>query len=153
MPLRLLGKPFVGGLMMKLESPSPKQVRTLWQRMGHDPAALHATIHDVMLAAERVPAYGVAWRALLGRVLTMKGPAIDCALSDDELARVRAPLRIVWGANDPFGDVQLGERVARTANNAPFIVAGRGHLPWLDDALACARAIEPALAPVLRAAE
>lgn len=147
MPMRLLGKPVIGALMMKLEPPSPKQVRVLWQRMGHDPDALPAVIHDAMLAAERVPTYAPAWRALLGRVLTLRGPAPDVALADAELARLRMPVRYVWGERDTFGDPALAQRVARATNDAPLTVAGRGHLPWLDDAAACAHAITPALAP------
>jgi pimeloyl-ACP methyl ester carboxylesterase len=146
MPMRLLGKPGLGALMMKIEAPSPKQVQVLWRRMGHDPAALHPTVLEVMLAAERMPAYGPAWRGLLGAALTLKGPAPGVAFADDDLRRLPCPVAYVWGAHDPFGDATFGRTVADRTPGAGFHIAGAGHLPWLDDAPAVARGLTPALA-------
>ncbi len=152
LPMRLLGRPIIGKLMMMLEPPSAKQVKVLWQRMGHDPTSLDATIHDVMLAAERLPAYAPAWRALLARALTVSGPAKDVVFQDADLARLRCPVTFVWGKEDPFGGAEFGRSVAAKTPGSRFEVAGVGHLPWLDDPAGCARAILPALAPATRRA-
>ncbi len=141
-PMRLLGKPLLGALMMWLESPSPKQVRTLWRRMGHDPDALAPAILDATLTAQMLPAYGRAWRELLGVALDLKGAASDVAFADEDLARLACPVTYVWGKLDPFGDAKFGEEVAKKTPGARFSVAGVGHLPWLDDAKRVAEGVE-----------
>lgn len=148
LPMRLLGKPGLGRLMMALEPPSPKQVAVLWRRMGHDPEQLDPTILRAMLAAERVPGYGPAWRALMRRVLTLGGPRRDVALADAELARIRCPLQYLWGRGDPFGGPVLGRRVAGLTPGARLAEFGTGHLPWLDDPIGCASATATLLAPL-----
>ncbi len=141
-PMRLLGKPFIGALMMKLEPPSPAQVGVLWNRMGHDPKALHPTVLDVMLHAQRVPDYARAWRGLLASALTLRGPPRDVALPDADLKRLGCRVSYVWGQRDPFGDARFGLTVANRTPGAHFTAAGVGHLPWLDDAQAVARGVE-----------
>jgi pimeloyl-ACP methyl ester carboxylesterase len=138
--LRLLARPLIGRLMMALEPPSLKQVHVLWRRMGHDPALIDDSLHELFVALERLPSHAPAWRDLLARVIRGGGVAPDVVLSDEELAAVTAPTSIVWGARDPFGDVALGERIARTCN-ARFRTVASGHLPWLDQAAACAEAV------------
>lgn len=144
LPMRLLGRPGIGALMMALEPPSPKQVRVLWRRMGHDPEALHGTVLDAMLAAERVPSYARAWRDLMGSALTTWGPAPGVAFADDDLRRLPCPIAYVWGRDDPFGGADFGRTVAERTPGSRFTVAGVGHLPWLDDAAAVARGVHGA---------
>jgi pimeloyl-ACP methyl ester carboxylesterase len=140
LPMRLLGVPGVGRAMMALEPPSARQVRTLWRRMGTDPDRLDPTMLDAMLAAQRVPGYGRAWRGLLHRVCSAGGPRRDCTLTLEELAAVRCPSLVVWGRTDPFGDTAMGERIAASLR-APFVAVDGGHLPWLDGTDACAGAV------------
>lgn len=139
LPMRLLGRPVLGRLMMALEPPSPKQVRTLWRRMGTDPACLDETVLEAMLQAERCPAYAPAWRGLMARISTLTEARAECQLPASELAKVQCPTLVVWGKTDPFGDVALGERLAKAIPGAQFVVAGGGHLPWLDNTATCAR--------------
>jgi pimeloyl-ACP methyl ester carboxylesterase len=141
LPMRLLGRPQIGRLMMALEPPSPKQVRTLWSRMGVDPGRLDDTVLDAMLAAEKVPTYAPAWRALLGRTLTLSAVRPDCVLPAEALTKIRCPTLIVWGKTDPFGSVAMGEQIANAIAGARLVVANGGHLPWLDDGATCARAL------------
>ncbi len=141
LPLRLLGRAVIGPAMLRMEKPSPSQVRTLWKRMGHDASELDATIHDVMLAAQRVPTYARAWHELLARATTLSGPAADCVLHDRELASVGCPSCVVWGSADPFGDHAAARRIAEALPDATLALAGRGHLPWLDDPSGCAAAV------------
>jgi pimeloyl-ACP methyl ester carboxylesterase len=146
LPLRLLGRPMIGALMMKLEPPSPKQVRVLWGRMGHDPSKLDSSIHDAMLAVQQVPAYAGAWRALLGAALSLSGPADGVAFADADLGRLSCPVSWIWGTHDPFGDAELGRAAAQKTPRSRFSVVGVGHLPWLDAPADCARAVVEGLA-------
>ncbi len=142
LPLRLLGRPGLGRAMMALEGASPAQVDTLWRRMGHEPKALSPAMHALTLALERLPTYGPAWRGLLARITRLGGPKDDCVLRDDELARIAVPTAVVWGSHDPFGGTEMGQSIARTLRGS-FAIAGRGHLPWLDDPRGCAASVLP----------
>jgi pimeloyl-ACP methyl ester carboxylesterase len=44
----------------------------------------------------------------------------------------------LWGTNDPFGAVDAGRSAAAIMPSARLEVVGIGHLPWWDDAEACA---------------
>lgn len=152
LPMRLLGLPGIGALMMKLEPPSPKQVETLWGRMGHRASELSPEVHLLTEAMQHLPDYATAWRDLLGNMTSLGGPRPAVTFSNEELAEVSCPLTYVWGTNDPFGDVALGRAAAAQTAHAAFHVAGRGHLPWLDAPEACARHVGAILGAELSAA-
>ena len=63
----------------------------------------------------------------------------EVLLTDDELARVTAPVQFIWGLEDPNG----GEAVAR-AFAARFpdarleLLDKAGHAPWIDEPDRCA---------------
>lgn len=145
--LRLLAAPVIGALLMKLETPSPAQVRSFWKRFGHDPAGVPPALLDLTLAAERVPSYGPAWRELLTATIGVMGARPGLELSDAELRSLTIPIAFAWGARDPMIDLSVGRVLAAALPGSRFTVAGVGHAPWLDDAAAVARAIEPVLAP------
>src|SRR6185503_18653012 len=101
-------------------------------------------VHALMLALERLPAYGPAWRGLMGRILRLGGPVPDVVFADDDLARLSCPVQYLWGPRDPFGDAAFGRRVAERTPGCRFDEVGTGHLPWLDAPDACARRIDEA---------
>jgi pimeloyl-[acyl-carrier protein] methyl ester esterase len=146
LPLRLLAAPVIGPLLMKLEPPSESQVRALWKRFGHDASSLHPTVLDVTLAAERLPHYARAWSEVLRDTISLAGTRPGLELSNGDLQRLNVPIAFAWGASDPMVGASVGRRVAAALPGARFVVAGAGHAPWLDDAPAVARAIEPVLA-------
>ena len=50
------------------------------------------------------------------------------------LDRVVAPTFVLWGADDPFGGVEVGLRLVRELPKAHLeVLPDGGHLPWLDD--------------------
>ncbi|MBY5160927.1 alpha/beta fold hydrolase [Salsipaludibacter albus] len=56
----------------------------------------------------------------------------------DRLAAVRAPTRVVWGDEDPFGDEATARRLADALPDADLHVLERaGHAPWLDRLATC----------------
>ena len=52
-------------------------------------------------------------------------------LTAKQLARIMQPTLMFWGENDPFGPVEIGERMANVMPNAQLHVVGGGHAPWL----------------------
>lgn len=141
LPMRLLGRPWIGRALMAFEPPSPRQVHTTWRRMGHDPQTMEPLIHELLLATERMPGYSSAWRGLMARVFRFSGVVRDCALDADELERLRCPVGYAWGDRDPFGDLELARRTAAATAGATLVGVRGGHLPWLDDAPACAAVV------------
>lgn len=142
-PLRLLATPGIGRLMSSLTPPSPKQARMVFDSMNErqaledDPALEAAT-----LATERLPSYDPAWRSLLHAVLTITGPRSEIAFGEDELRRVRQPVRFGWGVDDPFGAVEVGRRAADLIPDADLHFIEGGHLPWLDSPERAAELVE-----------
>jgi pimeloyl-ACP methyl ester carboxylesterase len=141
MPMRLLGKPGIGRLLMAMEPPSRKQVHTLWQRMGHDPSQMSDALHEVMVELQRVPGYALAWRTLLGNVLNLRGARPGLNVSAEDLAAVRVPMLLGLGSSDPFGDDMLLQRAREALKAHRVETLGVGHLPWLDEPEAYAKLV------------
>ena len=67
--MRLLGVPGLNRLMMALEPPSERSVRTLWTRMGHDPDRVCTPeFVELVIQALRLPHFQQGWRTLLENV-------------------------------------------------------------------------------------
>src|SRR5215213_2537408 len=55
-------------------------------------------------------------------------------LSDDELARIRQPVAVLWGRDDDrYQNLADARKRAARIPNAQFEVLPGGHAPWLDD--------------------
>lgn len=143
--LRLLAMPVIGPLMLAMERPSPAQVRAFWRRFGHDPDTIEPELHQVVLAAERVPTYATAWRELLQATIDWRGQRPGMILQPAELAAIRCPVAFAWGADDPMVSSEDGRAAARHMPNARFTVVGTGHAPWLVDPQGVARELAHAL--------
>lgn len=54
-------------------------------------------------------------------------------LDDEEIARISQPLLFLWAKDDPFGGVEIGQRLVDKVENFSLIqFENSGHLPWLD---------------------
>jgi pimeloyl-ACP methyl ester carboxylesterase len=62
-------------------------------------------------------------------------------ITADQLRNILQPTLFIWGKDDPFGSVDAGRRAAALMPDARLEVVGIGHLPWWDDADACARLV------------
>jgi len=116
--------------------------------MGHDPARLVTAYPELMklnVLGWNLPGAASSFRSLLHRMLRLRGAATDCALSEEEVARLSVPTALVWGTHDPFGGLDAARRFARAAR-AELHVIGEGHLPWLDDPEAVAAIVRTAFA-------
>src|SRR5690606_161911 len=70
-------------------------------------------------------------------------------LLHDVWRRVRVPVHLVWGDADAFDAPSSGRAaVAELPSGSDLVeIRDAGHLPWLDDPQAVARAVEHALGP------
>lgn len=135
--MRLLGIPGLNRLMMALEPPSPKQVRTLWRRMGHDPAACTNEMIELIVRLEQLPDYRNAWLSLLENVLPYSRVNRQLALEESDLGRIAHEVLYIWGERDPFGSVGVARRAKAATPASSLEFVGVGHLPWHDDPARC----------------
>jgi 2-hydroxy-6-oxonona-2,4-dienedioate hydrolase len=99
------------------------------------------------LADGRVSQEAVDWfRAQLNHTATMRneidaGPPIlhpirgvndSILLSDDLLGRIRSPVLLLWGTEDPFGGEAVAVRFAARIPNAELELMPGGHAVWMD---------------------
>ena len=55
-------------------------------------------------------------------------------LSDEEIEKINKPMLLFWSKHDPFGGIEIAERLKTKIKNASLIsFESRGHLPWLDN--------------------
>ncbi len=66
-------------------------------------------------------------------------------LTADQLGRITHPVRLVWGADDPFGSPAVGRRTATALPDAELHVVPGGHAPWLGQAERVASVAAPFL--------
>jgi pimeloyl-ACP methyl ester carboxylesterase len=150
------------GMLRALASP----LRHVICRMPANPRgaamALKQIGHGHTLRAGTIPAEMMSWNvAMQGHTATMthdstmiaalaspvRGAHPSLTLPAELLAAVLCPTSVVWGADDPFGDVRVGEALAASLPDAELHVLPKaGHLPWLDDPERCSELIRAHLA-------
>lgn len=139
--MRLLGVPGLGRLMMSMDHPSPKQVRKLLKRMGHDPTDVCTPeMIELIVRLEQLPHYAEAWLSLLRNVLPYGRRNPKVVFDESRLRGVSQEVLYVWGSNDPFGSLDVARRARDATPGSRLEVIGVGHLPWLDEPEACASA-------------
>ena len=145
MPMRLISLPGIGRLMVNMMVPaSAAKARDLPSFLGH-PANVGRQWSDAQ--AEffyrfgNLPNFRRSWLTQLRRFLRLSGANPEIEINADQLQRIAQPTRFLWGLKDPFGSVDAGRAAAALMPDATFEVVGIGHLPWWDDADACARQV------------
>jgi pimeloyl-ACP methyl ester carboxylesterase len=138
LPMRLTSIPTLGRLMARVP-PTERMVRMLLRQIGLGAALASGrftqealdwylallrdtpTLRNELASTPRVirPIHGLDERVLLS-------PAL--------LATVRAPVRFVWGEDDPNGGAECARPfVAKLPNAELDLMPGVGHAPWMDD--------------------
>lgn len=142
-PMRLMAVPGVGQAMMAVQPGGAEGVRQVLVDVAGPRAAANADPLLLEAAAwgNAIPGSGRSFRTLVQRALTPWGPRAEMAFGEDDLARVKAPLLLVWGREDVFGEPSAIDRARKVRPDLVAEVIGGGHLPWLDDAAACGRAM------------
>jgi 2-hydroxy-6-oxonona-2,4-dienedioate hydrolase len=153
--LGMLGVPGVNRFVTSVLMPSAHPAEAadgFGQAFGHPARSVEAMPRpalDFEYALQQLPTYGLSWRGLgqdTFRLGGLGGWDTHVEIGLDELAGLPHPTLLVWPANDPFGDIDVGRQVAAHLPDAELHVAGVGHLPWLDDPAGVAELIAEFLA-------
>lgn len=132
LPMRLLSARPLGRLMMKLQPPSPRQVKQLSKMVNEHP--LPPEIADLLLATERLPHFEATFLATLHRLLRLRGARPDMTMTRDQLNCINHPSLLIFARNDPMGAATVGEELAQTLPDAELHIVDGGHAPWLHHA-------------------
>lgn len=141
--LRALATPLLGPLLWKtVARPRAQGMRAIHDTLlVADASRLSDAHYACGVAAHRLPGADVAWLSLLRSFVSQRGVRDRCYVRD-ELPRVTQPVLFVWGDRDAFAPPASGEEACRTMRQAELeVIAGAGHLPWMDEPEKCAEAI------------
>jgi 2-hydroxy-6-oxonona-2,4-dienedioate hydrolase len=132
--LRLLSLPVLNSLLLNLIKPkSPKQSLRGLSMMGHSPeilAALPEAMSECYYYFPRLPNYKISILSLMERG-NIFGAGKD-RISAEDLKLITQPTMFLWGTKDPFGSIEMGQKIAGIVPSSEFHAIEGGHLPWLD---------------------
>lgn len=128
-PMRLLSARPLGRLLTRLQPPSESQVEALSRMVNEYP--LPPELADLILATERLPDFRPMFLSTLSALLRLRGSRPEMRLTAEQLSEIAQPTLVFWGRDDPFGSVEVGERMAEAMPDAELQVVGGGHAPWL----------------------
>lgn len=132
LPMRLASIPGLGRLLLSMP-PSVKQVERVMGMVGEDPHGIDE-VRDVLLACERLPAYVPSILGMMRSVMSWTRVRPEATTGPQALGAVGHPVQVIWGDDDPFGDVAVGRRIAELIPECRFAVTPGGHAPWLHHA-------------------
>lgn len=132
--MRIISIPFVTHRIVAANKPA--DIERSFRRMGHPSGALGPELVELGMRSRELPAYEHGFGGLLRSATGVIGRKV--AATSQELAQLRAPTMLIWGAGDAHGPVATGRRMVSTIPDARLEVCGTGHLPWLDEPERCA---------------
>jgi pimeloyl-ACP methyl ester carboxylesterase len=151
LPMRLSTVPGLGRALASVP-PTRRAVLAMLRQVG-----LRQAIDAGLLSDEAIDSYHSLLRdtdtmrneldGAPGVLRPIRGMNPDILLTDAVLARVEAPVLLLWGDEDLFGGPATARTFAARLPAATLqLLPGAGHAPWMDDAPAVATAIARFLA-------
>ena len=140
LPLRLFSVRGLNRLLLRLQPSGRSGIRRMLSVLGESPAADGLPDEYFAWAAltSRLPHFATAWCSAFESYMSVRGARRGIGLQLTDLARITIPVLMLLGDRDPFGDVMMGRQACEALPDARMKTIRAGHLPWLDDAGACA---------------
>jgi len=141
-PLRLVSVPRINRLLFSalVNKPPQKALNGLYF-MGHSRKTIESLpleMRDCYYTFQRLPNYMVSSLSMMEEVNTLFGSKKNIHINAEDLSRIRQPVLLVWGQNDPFGQKAKGKEIMDALPDASLkIIENGGHLPWLDEPVKC----------------
>jgi pimeloyl-ACP methyl ester carboxylesterase len=137
----------IGRLVTRLAPPTARNMENFAKRMTGEDFRTMPQVRDMLVAAQRLPGAQAATIDLLHAVIRLRGARPEVAMDEDQLARIRHPVALIWGERDAFGGPSVAARVVAAYPAAELhLVADGGHVPWLGYPDAVAGLAKPFLA-------
>jgi pimeloyl-ACP methyl ester carboxylesterase len=116
--------------------PNRRAAHMIFRQMGHGRSLAGGVISDEFWEwsiSHQRDTHGFRNEVeMLTPLIARQSPA-GCRLDQTLLASVPTPTLFVWGADDGFGGPEVGRGIVETMPAADLVMlAGAGHLPWLD---------------------
>lgn len=71
--------------------------------------------------------------SLLGKLLQGGKMNPQFTINVDEIGSIKKPVLLLWGDEDPFGNIEMAYFIVDKLNNANLLLLKHsGHLPWMD---------------------
>jgi pimeloyl-ACP methyl ester carboxylesterase len=139
--LRVLARRGIGQLLLAMPKPHGMYRRVLADTLGeHALATMPIDLIRATYLATQRRGFGRTVSTYLREMFQgadARPPRY--VLSDDELARIRQPVVVLWGSNDDrYQSLTEARKRAALMPHARFEVLPGGHEPWLDDLDRCA---------------
>lgn len=117
--------------------PSQKINDSIMRQMGHgesiDEDRIPQSFKDWYLGLQRYTDTNENDGNLIGEFFSGSGWDEELKLTDFVLASVESPTLFLWGENDGFGGREVASMTVAPMPDAHLsMIAGSGHLPWLD---------------------
>ena len=141
-------------MMMRLGSPRPMKavmirmpigapaIKMMFKQVGLKRAIENGTFDDDMIAwSIAVMKHTETFRSemLNNPFISLRGLNPEVLLTDEELARLRSPVLLLWGEEDTnAGEPEAKAFAARLPDATLEIVREAGHAPWIDELAFCA---------------
>jgi pimeloyl-ACP methyl ester carboxylesterase len=142
---RAMTTPGVRSLVRR--APAPRDAAATRKAMAKvlGPRALERTpdtFFEVARQGIRMPGWKWAMASHLNLAMRRGTARPENVLSDEELTRIAAPVRMIFGDADVYGAPEIGERAVAHMRDGHLEVIQGGHAPFLDDPERCAELIE-----------
>ena len=141
-------------MMMRLGSPRPMKalmiripigapaIKLMFKQVGMKRAIETGTFDDDMIAwsiAVMKHTETLRSETLNNPFISLRGLNPEVLLTDEELARLRSPVLLLWGEEDTnAGELEAKAFAARLPDATLEIVREAGHAPWIDQLNFCA---------------
>jgi pimeloyl-ACP methyl ester carboxylesterase len=151
LPMRLLSIRPLGRLLLSLTPPTPHSVERFAAAVPKEDLSGWPELCELLAVMQQRPGVRSALRAQVAAIVGLGGPRKEVELDADLLREVPQPNLLVWGANDPFGPVDVGRHATELLPDAAFeVIDGAGHAPWINHAAQVGDLVRPFLQTATR---
>jgi pimeloyl-ACP methyl ester carboxylesterase len=141
--MRIASVPGLGRLMARVP-PTRAMARSMLRQVGLRRALETGRFTDEMLdwfvsVLRDTDTMANELRSLPRVITPVAGMNQGLLLDDELLARITAPVQLIWGSDDPNGGAEMARTLAGRLPGAELhLLDGAGHAPWIDEPDACA---------------
>ena len=145
--MRLAAIPGLGALVTRIP-PTRWAIRVILRQLGLGPALESGKLSNEFLewffaVLRHTNSRVNEFRANPQVIRPIAGISAEMVLPPELLSRVAAPVKFIWGHDDPLGGQAVAEPLAQQFPNAELeMLPSAGHAPWIDEPDVCAMQID-----------